>query len=375
MHDIPGRSGPLDLSRIGDFLDWWKRSLAGCLPARWREALGLADDRLLLSRQAGAWSIRMQNQQGLHVLAELPSAPTPEEVDMRAGSALPRWLLLPAAAGLRRRLLLPAAAADRLRDVAGYEIDRQTPFSADTVFHDVRTLGRRGDGQLEVELVVLPREHLDAALKELGDAAAALAGADLAGPDGQPLGVNLLPAGQRRRTADPSTLLNLALAVAALVALALAAGWILENRRTAAETLATDVEARAGQARLAAVQRQRLLDAIEGSAFLERKREERPMAVDVIDELSRRLPDGTYLEKLSIEGDRIMLIGFSPEASALVAKLEGSPLWRSPALAGTVQPDPGSGRDRFTLVAELTGRAAAGASAPTGEGADAATVR
>jgi general secretion pathway protein L len=33
--------------------------------------------------------------------------------------------------------------------------------------------------------------------------------------------------------------------------------------------------------------------------------------------------------------------------------MEGSPLWRSPALSGAVQPDPATGRDRFTLTAEL----------------------
>ena len=59
-----------------------------------------------------------------------------------------------------------------------------------------------------------------------------------------------------------------------------------------------------------------------------------------MDELSRRLPDNTYLEKLSIEGDQLLLIGLSSEASALVGKLEGSKLWHSPALTGALQPDP-----------------------------------
>ena len=36
------------------------------------------------------------------------------------------------------------------------------------------------------------------------------------------------------------------------------------------------------------------------------------------DELARRLPDTTSLEKAAIEGDRVLLIGLSTEASALV---------------------------------------------------------
>ena len=79
--------------------------------------------------------------------------------------------------------------------------------------------------------------------------------------------------------------------------------------------------------------------------------------MEVIDELSRRLPDNTYLEKLAIEDDRLTLIGLSREAPALIGRLQGSRLWRSPALTGALQPDPASGRDRFTLTAELVGAA------------------
>ena len=49
----------------------------------------------------------------------------------------------------------------------------------------------------------------------------------------------------------------------------------------------------------------------------------------------------------------MLLIGLSSEASSLVQRLEGSKLWRAPALTGALQPDPRSGKDRFTLTAEL----------------------
>jgi general secretion pathway protein L len=79
-----------------------------------------------------------------------------------------------------------------------------------------------------------------------------------------------------------------------------------------------------------------------------------------MDELSRRLPDTTYLEKVAVEDDHVLLIGLSPEASGLVARLEGSHLWTSPALTGALQPDPRTHRDRFTLTADLAIRPGAG---------------
>ena len=118
-------------------------------------------------------------------------------------------------------------------------------------------------------------------------------------------------------------------------------------------------------------QRQQLVDLVAGTTTLNQTSARRPTALEVMDEITRRLPDTTYLEKLAIEGDRLTLIGFSPEASGLVARLQGSPLWRNPALSGALQPDPRTRMDRFTLTAELLGKQDPSAPAATG-GADAA---
>ncbi|MEG3193406.1 PilN domain-containing protein, partial [Lysobacter sp. D1-1-M9] len=289
---------------------------------------------------------------------------------------LPRWLLLPAGSSLRRRLTLPAAAADRLRDVIGFEIDRQTPFSADAVAFDARVLGRReSDGQLDVELVAVPRTAIDPPLAALGPLAATLSGIDVAGADGAPLAVNLLAPDRRRRRRDPWLRWNWALAAAALVACAAMLGQVLANRRDAADAFEQLIAAKADTGRRAAAQRQQLIDLIEGQVFLDSARTARPSAVEVLDELARRLPDGTYLEKLSLEDQRLTLIGLSNEAPALIGRLQGSELWRSPALAGALQPDPSSGRDRFTLTAELGRTTPAPAAAARGGAPDASATR
>ena len=372
---VGARLGP----GTGGFLAWWGRSLAAWLPRRWRAALGLDRGRLLLSPHADVeggpmLQLRLQDAEALRDVGRVPllsvspefaETGAPAADDPLAGllapalAALPRWLLLPASMGLRRRLSLPAAAADRLRDVLAFEIDRQTPFTADAVAFDARVLGRRGDGQIDAELVAVPLVALQPQRDALGPLAGSLAGIDVAGADGAPLVVNLLPLAQRRRIADPWGGWNLALAAVALVALAAGLWQLLDNRRDAAAAFELAVDARAVQARRVAVQRQQLVASVDGQAFLDRSRAGRPTAVEVLDELSRRLPDNTYLEKVSIEGDRLLLIGLSGEASALVRRLEGSALWKSPALTGALQPDPRSGRDRFTLIAELAIRAPA----------------
>lgn len=372
LQQLRARLGPGPRS----FLAWWSQALASWLPARWRVLLGLTRDRLLFQRDGE--ELRMAWQEGAqrHELARLPATVTGDDLRALLGTRLaelPRWWLLPAGSALRRRLLLPAAAAERLRDVVRFELDRQTPFRAEDVCFDARVLGRREDGQLETELVVVPRAGFDAGLAQLGPLSAELAGADVADADGLPLGVNLLPPEARATRQASRRGLHLALAAVALGALVLGAWLILDNRRAAADAFAAQVSGRAEQARRVSAQRQQLTDLVAGMTALNKARADRATTVEVMDEVTRRLPDSTYLEKLSIEGDRLTLIGFSPEASGLVAKLEGSPLWRSPALSGALQPDPRTRLDRFTLTAELVGtRNATPAGAPAPGDADGA---
>jgi general secretion pathway protein L len=360
------------LPGAGGWLSWWSRALAAWLPARWRAVLGLGRDRLLLSQDPApaegvdALHLRLQAGDGvggdtIRDIGRLPGGDalgidtdplaavlSPAIVD------LPRWLVLPAAAGLRRRMTLPAAAAERLREVVSFEIERQTPFTNETAAFDARVLDRRAsDGQLAVELVVVPLTAIRPRLDMLGGVASTLSGIDLADGNGVPIGVNLLAPAMRRHRADPWTGWHWVFGALALLALGLGLWQVLDNRRAAADTFETEVDAQALKARTAAQRRQALVDAVEGQAYLDQLRRGRPSAIEVLDELTRRLPDSTYLEKIAIENDKLTVIGLSSEASSLVQRLEGAKLWRAPALTGALQPDPRSGRDRFTLTADL----------------------
>ncbi|WCE05142.1 PilN domain-containing protein [Pseudoxanthomonas sp. JBR18] len=352
----------------GRFLAWWRDALASWLTPRWRALLGLDRERLLLVPGEGQVQLLRAGPDGLGTLAELPlpleAAALDAVLDARL-VGLPRWGLLPSVQVLRRPLLLPAAASERLREVVGFEIDRQTPFTAEAVYYDARVTGRRGDGQIEAELVVVRRQGVDRALQELGPVATGLAGLDVADAGGQPLGVNLLPPAQRTRRVSPARSWNLLAATVAVLALCFAGWQVLANRRAAADAFAAQVERSAVQARGVATERQQLVDLVEGARFLQQQRAARPTTVEVLDELTRLLPDNTYLEKVSIEGDRLLLIGLSPEAPGLVKQLEASRLWKSPALTGALQMDRRTRLDRFSLTAQLVG-APAPSAAPRG---------
>lgn len=357
-------SSPLAGAGLRGAWSWWTGALASLLSPRMRSAFGLAAQRLLLARDGADLVVRLDSADAVNE-AQHALAVVPLDVELAGGDplaavlaprsqALPRWYALPARAGLRRVVTLPAAAADRVRDVLGFEIDRQTPFAADDVYFDARLLARRGDGQIDAELVVVPRAALDAALDALPEGLrGTLAGVELVDPDGVPLGVNLLPATQRRRTRDPRAAWNIALVAVALLATFGALVLVRSNREAAAEALATATEAREAQAKRVAAEKRQLVDLVEGMRFLQETRAGRPSMVEIIDELSRRLPDNTFLEKVSVEGDQLLVMGLSSEAPRLVQRLEGSPLWTSVKLSGAVNPDAIRNKDRFTVIATL----------------------
>lgn len=320
-------------SRAAAFLRWWGGQLWGWLPQRMRG--------WLLAGRSRCWL----DASGTPVAALGEPAADPERAAV--------WLLIPAARVLRRRLRFPAAAGGRIDDLLRHEIDRQTPFRADEVSHAWRPVpGPAAAGQLEVELVVLPLAGLEQALSGFGEAALRLEGVDVADADGNPLGVNLLPVARRHRRRDPWARRRLVLLVA-LVGLVFFSLWqSLENRRHAVSQLQAAIELQREEARRASVLRGQLEDSVEGGDFLARHRAGQVSAVALLDELSRQLPDDTWLERISFNQGQVRLTGFSSEVAGLIGRLQQSGILSSPGLVGSVQSDPQTRRDRFTVVAQ-----------------------
>jgi general secretion pathway protein L len=77
--------------------------------------------------------------------------------------------------------------------------------------------------------------------------------------------------------------------------------------------------------------------------------EGRMLVSSVWEELSRVLPDSTYLTEMTVKTDGVSIIGFSAAASAIIVALEGSSLFDQAAFAGPVVKAPGFSGDRFAI--------------------------
>lgn len=265
------------------------------------------------------------------------------------------WALLPAGQALLRTLSLPLAAEAQLQGVLRHEIDRQTPFSAEHVVYAAQVVSRHpAEGQLRAELAVVPKATLEATLAALGPLAARLSGLDIddaAHRAGRRR--NLLPLAQRVPRSDRDGRVRLALAAVAAVALLLAGLVTLGNRERALVALEAQRDAAYDTAREARALRQQLEGAASAANFLAEQRLARPTMLELLDDLTRRLPDDVYVQRLSVEQGRVTISGAARSAGTIIPTLQPSPFLKGPALVGAVQQDRGSGRDAFTVVAEL----------------------
>ena len=256
---------------------------------------------------------------------------------------------------LTKQVELPLAAAENLRQVLSFEMDRYTPFKADQVYFDFRVLRRDNQiSRITVKLVAVPRLAVDGSLELLrrwGAPAHAVYVADTAAPNGD--AVNLMPTEQR--TPEPSRLrgVNLGLLLLTLMLAMAAIAIHVWQKREAVITLMPMVDRAKLQAVATdALRREQEKLTAEYNFMLDKKHAAPPLVV-VLEELSRLLPDDTWVQQFNFKGKELQIQGETASSSKLIALIESSSMlhdanFRSPLTKGYT---PNS--ERYHLAAEV----------------------
>ena len=255
---------------------------------------------------------------------------------------------------LHKVLDLPLAAEDGLRDLLYFELDRQTPYRPDQVRYDFRVAGRDvATGRMEVELLVAPVEAVERLVAQAADWGLKPSTVTVAGVD-DPADPAFDLSGEA--PAAPSRGGRLGLAVLAVLAAGLftAAVWMpLEAQRLAA----LEAEATLAGARKAAVAAADLRDKLDRKAmagsFLVRRKSAATMMTAVLADLTRLLPDDTWLFELHVRGAEVRARGYAPAASSVLELIERAPAFRSARFTSPVTRVPGIDAERFDLTFEL----------------------
>lgn len=351
---------------------WWLRELESAVPPdvrawylqrrRLTTAEFVGSALVLRSQSLEGWTERARielaqvaaTEQPALVRAEMARLFTPEQLPPRLALVLSPNLCL------RKTLRLPQAVEENLHAALAFEMDRYTPFRPEQVYFDCAVIARDYESrQMDVALAVAPRQVVDSARQRLQGAGAEVAAVWPSADDAH--GLNLLPLGER-----PSRRLTIkwqtasAVGVVALLCLFAVALPIWQKRE---QVIALHpVVARGYDEALAADALRRKLDTMVADYnYLIKKKQTNPTALQILEEVTRLLPDDTWVQQFELKTDskspnkprEVQLQGETGSSGKMIGLIESSKYlqqasWKSPLTTG----QPGSG-ERYHLAAQV----------------------
>jgi general secretion pathway protein L len=343
------------IGRLRSFWRWWSGELFLLLPENLQKVIAQRQQKLYVEVENDNLLLSLGNHAAQREVlrlaldaADAEDADIPREVQQTI-------LLLPDDKVLAKRIALPAAAEENLREVLGFEMDLHTPFEASEVYYDYTVVGRdSARQQVTVDLVYAPRDVVDALVDStasLGMKTDILTCRRRDNANLQP--VNLLPQELRRTRRIDVRSVNLALTALLAVLLVAAITIPIVQKNRAIEAVETQLQAAAAEARDGAELRRNLEKMAEASQFLVGKKASDVMIVEVIDEISRILPDNTWIARLDLSGTELQIQGQSSASSSLIKIIESSPWFEDVRFASPVVQIAGTDNDRVHIVATV----------------------
>lgn len=296
------------------FMRWWTGELAGLVPARLRKAGTDLDKFAVISLELPNVTLSRLVHGKLEKVQQLELKSLDESAQHKALSdALERMqpgqrgviLSLPPERVLSKTIMLPMAAEENLHQVLEFQMEQYTPFRPSQIYLGYRVESRDFErGQLKVQFAATPRTEVDVALGWLAACEAeiqAILPENMLG--GEP--VNLLPEQGRTHTFDlvAKRYLWLGTAVLLLGMVALILPLVIKHEAIAQIQPLLEKGKKAAEA--ADALRRELEGKVAEHNFLLEKKMAAPPVIQVLEELSRILPDNTWVSQLDIRGKEL----------------------------------------------------------------------
>jgi general secretion pathway protein L len=346
-------------AQLQKFWRWWLSEIIQIVPDRALKLLSRRQELLVLSLEEDCWVIhRIQgsleseiqrvalNDLGPGHFAEF-IAEYPELAETKIA------LRLMKGQGLRRQFKLPMAAEENLAQVIGLEMDRLTPFTQDQVTFATRILSRtKATRQILVELIIAPRDFLESTLDSLSRAGWLPVNVHLE-TETKINEYNLIPERFKPQGDKLVEMLNIGLssAILAIVILILVLPvWMTRIEVTKVQSELKKTTKAAQEVESMREQAEKLLHQAQ---FLQEKKRTEPILVDAMDELTRVIPDDTWLNGLQYANHRVVIQGQSPSASVLLKQIEGSRHFKDVSFVSPVTKDAGNNLERFQIAFDV----------------------
>jgi general secretion pathway protein L len=344
---------------VDSFFDWWTGELRGLVPSalrfgspRAQRAVAIVPDGevVRLLRFDGAWA-----PLGGAIRLDDPGA-KPRIARVVAEYGPGRWrygLFLPEGAAAHALIRLPAAAADDLHETVGIQIGRLTPFERDAVYYDCRVAdAAAGAAMALVEVAVATRAAVDDSVRRLQQIGlpVTFVTTQTELESGVPH-MNLLPA----PAAGGSALrrLNQGLALCAAILAGVAIYLPIHRDQDYIDRLTTQLDGLTVSARATARLEQEIAETRDRLAFISERRRSTPSLTVVLDDLTRLMPDDSWVQRLDYRQGKVRIVAQAPESAAIVRLVEQSEPFGGAQLEAAVRRDRAAGRDQFNLAFDV----------------------
>ncbi|HHC74283.1 MAG TPA: hypothetical protein ENK78_04345 [Thiothrix sp.] len=343
------------------FLNWWASGLYQGLPTTLRQWFHIelprliiipSDDSIEVMRFEAYWYQAGKKQQ----LGEFSATPESNYLDL-----LPkRWhkkkfiieLQLASCHVLSLEKSFPESIKENIVQSVGYQIDRITPFSADKVYYTAIPIEHNKKNKMIVaEILVSPKRYVDALLNRLHNTGIEPAQVQKISVQDSDERANLAPLTRQKGLENIKiSKLPLYLLIFSLTA-ALIAPIAYKQRRVDQLDHAINDLRKDSAAQLAI--RDKLFAAEEALSFLQEKRQSSPIALDVLEKISQKMPQDTWLESFELNGQTLEIRGESDQALTLIDILENAPEFSKVSFISPVALNKKTKKDKFHIKATV----------------------
>jgi general secretion pathway protein L len=253
-----------------------------------------------------------------------------------------------------RQLELPRRASEFLEGIIRSQIDRLTPWSAADAVFGWSKPNVIGNDRIVVTVAATARSQLTPFVQAVtGFGAESVAVSTIPeAPEHEGVAIRVLEQ-QTRSAVDIQRVRGVLIGI--LMIAGLAAGISISAAMIIADDLSTrqdDLSRRIGERRAAL---RAGLDAAANSALsrLERRKYEDPAVVIVLDELSKVLPDHTFVTELRFEGKTMQVIGVTRDAPSLIGLIEQAPHFARATFFAPTTRSPSDAGERFHIEVRI----------------------
>lgn len=343
-------------------LNWWVDGLWRGFPARLRDRSFRTRDHVWIRLSGNDATVessatcRETSEKRVNVTLNDPKGAETIRGGLEIAEDADVTVVLPRPVALTKQLVLPPAAESALRDVLCHELDRLTPFATEDIVFDYHVRERATD-KIVVEIALARRDALESILASLERLALRPTAVTMEDAAGRLLPVNLRE--QRPRLRLPFGTVPVRPAVAISAGLALLTVLYLPLLRY--DALLVRYEEAVAAVREDAVTARAELEtqeaALERTDFLNRRRSEYVAPLELLLELTERLPEHTWIARASFAAREVQLQGESTAASELLQVVESAERLKDARFQAPVSRSNESGKEQFTIVASPTGAA------------------